>query len=289
MKTIDRDPLEALIPSNIQALLGVNTKLNNEVRFLMERLQYDIGVPFTLTDANAVPGRAIACLSHLATHIGINFESARAHFSGRSVTRTGFPVRPSLQHRVASVRAAPHPFRLLVMGGSQGAQALNTLLPAALATLRTSGVAVAVTHLAGPGRDGDVWQAYAEAGVGDATHVHGFCHEMASLYREADLLIARAGAATCAEIEVQGVATLLIPYPHAARNHQLLNARELAREGAADVCEQNDLNLEWLVRYIGGMVDDEERRRRASEALLARALPDAAARLADLVVAAVAD
>lgn len=248
-----------------------------------------LGIPVVLHEANAVPGRAIACLSRFATHIGINFESARGHFRGRAVTRTGFPVRTALQQRVASVRASPQPFRILVMGGSQGAQVLNTLLPEALAAVQARGGDVHVTHLAGPGRDEGVRAAYAAAGSGAAVTVHGFCAEMAPLYRAADLLIARAGAATCAEIAVQGVPALLIPYPHAARDHQLLNARELVAAGAVDMCVQNDLNLDWIVRYIGSMVSDVARRRRGSAALLASALPAAAARLADLVVAAARD
>ncbi len=243
-----------------------------------------LGIPVVLHEANAVPGRAIALLSRVATHIGINFESARSHFPGRVVTRTGFPVRAELQARVASFRATPQPFSILVMGGSQGAQVLNELLPAAIAGLLQAGVSVHVTHLAGPARDAAVRQAYAEAGVGELVRVHGFCAEMAALYREADLLIARAGAATCAEIAVQGVPALLIPYPHAARDHQALNARDLVAAGAVDMCDQNELNLDWLISYIESIASDGERRQNQSTALLASAMPDAASRLAEVVV-----
>jgi UDP-N-acetylglucosamine--N-acetylmuramyl-(pentapeptide) pyrophosphoryl-undecaprenol N-acetylglucosamine transferase len=122
---------------------------------------------------------------------------------------------------------------------------------------------------------------YAEAGV--PHEVHAFTHEMPALYAAADLAVCRSGAATCAELSLFGVPALLIPYPHAARNHQMENARAMERSRAADVVAEHDLGTGWLARYIAHLIEHPERLQRMSEATRGRVQGSAADALADLV------
>ena len=238
-------------------------------------------IPIVLHEANAVPGKALKFLSRFAAAVGVGFPAARTAFRGRRVEVTGFPLRA----QITAVQAAPRPsgpFTFLVMGGSQGARALNETVPLALAALREhSGAPFRVIHLAGR-HDAEVVAArYAAAGV-DAD-VHAFLGEIWRAYGATDYAVTRAGAATCAELAVAGVPALLVPYPHAAGDHQTANARALASVGGVDVRAQVDLSCDWLVKHLADRLADTERLAAMRRALATAAVPDADCRLARLV------
>jgi len=240
-------------------------------------------VPVVLHEANAVPGRAIAFLSRMATDVGITFEAAAEHLIDARTTVTGLPLRGALR-RVEHV--PDERFRLLVMGGSQGAQVLNETLPEVVAALAAEGLPICVTHLAGLREADAVEHRYAAAGA--EAEVHAFASDMASIYARTDFAIARAGAATCTELAVCGVPALLVPLPSAVRDHQMLNAMALAKNGGVAVQPQQMLTVEWCVEYLRQRIQDPGTVEAMRNQLRGAMLGDGASRLADLVEQAAA-
>jgi UDP-N-acetylglucosamine--N-acetylmuramyl-(pentapeptide) pyrophosphoryl-undecaprenol N-acetylglucosamine transferase len=243
-------------------------------------------VPVVVHEANAVPGRAIALLARVASSVALTFESASRYLPGRNLCVTGLPLRGDLHGRFEEGVLQPGLFTVLVMGGSQGAHRLNEIATAALCRLRRDGAAVQVVHLTG--KDDEAWvrDAYVQAGVPHA--VFGFLKEMGKAYNAADLAVCRAGAASCMELAVCGVPSLLVPYPWAMRDHQTANAAELKRAGAADMVAQSDLSADWLAAYVSERLGHPDARAAMRTALRRFAKPDAASRLADLVEKAAA-
>jgi UDP-N-acetylglucosamine--N-acetylmuramyl-(pentapeptide) pyrophosphoryl-undecaprenol N-acetylglucosamine transferase len=180
---------------------------------------------------------------------------------------------PAPQERYA---ARTGPLRLLVVGGSLGAQALNAVVPQALATLPADR-RPKVVHQSGRLHLSALQAAYRDAGV-DAQTVE-FIDDMAAAYAQADLVVCRAGAMTVAEVAAAGVASLMVPFPHAVDDHQTTNARFLSERGAALLVPQSELTRERLAREIAGL----DRPRLLAIAQRARELarPDAATQVAD--------
>ncbi len=237
------------------------------------------GIPLILHEANAVPGAAVRLLSRLARETATGFAETARHLPGRRCHVTGFPVREAfrgLEHR------AHDRFTLLVAGGSQGAHALNTCIPPALALLAARGLALRVIHLAGRPDAGSVAAAYRQAGVEHT--VHAFLPEIWEAYAEADFAITRAGAATCAELAMARLPALLVPYPYAAGDHQSANARAMAATGAVDVRAQNEVSSDWLAEYLEPILRAPEGLAARRQALAALAAPDAAEQLAERVL-----
>ncbi|MDD5704447.1 MAG: UDP-N-acetylglucosamine--N-acetylmuramyl-(pentapeptide) pyrophosphoryl-undecaprenol N-acetylglucosamine transferase [Kiritimatiellae bacterium] len=245
------------------------------------------GVPVVLHEANAIPGKAVARLSRLARVTAISFEECATWLPRARLARTGLPVRLELRNQLPleGFRQTGG-FTVLVTGGSQGAHALNLICRDALAHLARSGAmpSLRIIHQTGAADEPAVRASYADAGA-DA-QVFAFLREMGRAYAAADLAIGRAGAATCAEICLCGVPALLVPLPTAVRDHQRANAMHLVAAQAADMRPQSELTPEWLAGYIVEMQRDRVRRERMRARLLSLAVPDAAARLADAVLAA---
>ena len=241
-----------------------------------------LGIPLVLHEGNAVPGCALTWLSRFATVVALGFEGTDAGLGRVRTVVTGFPVRPGLtDERLPPGRLESGVFTVLVMGGSQGAHALNTGASAAVCRARARHVNLQVIHLAGEADAGWVAEAYERAGVPHA--VFGFLADMGGAYAAADLAIARAGAATCAELALCGVPALLVPLPWARRGHQLANARVMQAAGAVDVCEQKDLTEAWLADYLDACCLESAKLDGMREALTGLARGDGAARLASVV------
>jgi UDP-N-acetylglucosamine--N-acetylmuramyl-(pentapeptide) pyrophosphoryl-undecaprenol N-acetylglucosamine transferase len=241
-------------------------------------------IPYVLHEANLVPGRAVSLLSRGANAVAVSFDKTRFYLKHPRIETTGLPLRRDLQ--LASLtsghtRQQGAPLRLLVVGGSRGAQVLNEIVPQAVAASCEKGVCVEVEHIAGLQDSEGVEQLYASAGI--TAKVHHFVKDMASMYRNADLAICRSGAATCAELAAFAVPALLVPYPFAVRDHQMSNARVLQDAGAADVVAQDDMTATWLCDYLINVFEKPERLERMMAAMKKRAQTDAAEKLADLV------
>ena len=245
---------------------------------------WKLKIPYVLHEANLLPGRAVTLLSRKAHTVAVSFEKSSFYIKHGHIATTGMPLRQELEaasDRPRRERKEGDPLRILVMGGSRGAQALNEVVPRALSTVVAKGVALEVEHIAGR-QDGDAIKAiYAAAGV--KANVHHFVQQMDTIYRNVDLAICRSGAATCAELAIFGVPALLVPYPFASRNHQMGNARAMQDSGAADVVAQEDLSATWLRDYLINVSQKPKRLERMSAAMKKRAQRHAAHRLADLL------
>ena len=240
-----------------------------------------LGIPVVLHEANAVPGRSIAWLAPLARTVAVTFPECAGRLRARHTVVTGLPVRPKEDLRFGGDELDPGRFTLLVMGGSQGARALNDLLGVAVCRLHAAGAAIQVVHLAGRDGEGAVRERYRSAGVRHV--VFGFLSEMCKAYNAADFAVCRAGANSCVELAAYGVAALLVPYPFAVRDHQSANARSLAATGGADWRPQDGLTADWLRDYLGGVMADGPRRAAMRAALAAWPSRDADRRLAAAV------
>jgi UDP-N-acetylglucosamine--N-acetylmuramyl-(pentapeptide) pyrophosphoryl-undecaprenol N-acetylglucosamine transferase len=241
-----------------------------------------LGIPFVLHESNVIPGRAISLFSHWAAAVACAFEETHYYARRKDLLLTGMPLRREIAGGAGAAKPAAHPFTVLVMGGSQGARALNGVVPQALSEARGRAPApFRVVHLAGRDDADRVRAAYAAGGV-DA-EVHPFSSEMASVYAATDLAICRAGAATCAELCAFGVPSILIPLPGAVRGHQRMNAEAMVKRGAADAVPESELTASWLAGYVLQAMGDAARLDRMRSAARAHGIADGAERLATLV------
>ncbi len=244
-------------------------------------------VPTIVHEANAVPGVTNRLLARVATRVGAGSPAGAGALLGAVVT--GNPVReaffgvPSLASRPAGRR-----MRVLVVGGSQGAQILNRLVPDALAAVAARGIALTVVHQAGAVRRGlghdaaDLRVRYERLATVPAS-VREFLDDIATEYAAADLVVSRSGAMASAEIAAAGRPALLVPFAGATHGHQEANARELERAGAAVVVTEAEASAPRLAEVLAGLLSDPPRLLAMGEAARRAAVPDAASRLADLV------
>lgn len=237
-------------------------------------------IPLVIHEQNAVPGMTNRLLSHIADRV---LESFPGSFGAlKKVSLVGNPVRaeiwqlPKPSHRMAD-RSGP--VRLLILGGSQGAQALNETLPAALDHMECS-EQIKVRHQAGRGKGEQTVNAYHAAGI-DA-EVVPFISNMAEAYSWADLVICRAGALTISELAAAGVGALLVPYPHAVDDHQTLNAHYLTDADAALLLPQSELNPGVLATRLQTLITDRERLLQMAQAARNLAKPMATMDVADI-------
>lgn len=197
---------------------------------------------------------------------------------------TGNPVRAAVRERAGAPYTPPgdQPLSLMVIGGSQGARALSEAVPAAVALLPAPLRArLRVAHQARPEDAGAAVAAYAAAGV--AAEVSPFFADIPRRLAEAQLVIARAGASTVAELAVVGRPSILIPYPHAAADHQSANARTMVAAGAAIMIPEAALAPGALAAQIAAVIEAPGAAARMARAAAAAGRPDATERLVELV------
>ncbi len=234
--------------------------------------------PLVIHESNAIPGLTNRVLAILAARVLTGFSNVALR--GQPIA-TGTPVRfeiieASERQRPAS-SASDCPLHLLIIGGSQGAQSLNAVLPAIVADIDVRRRPV-VWHQSGRGRHEALEQAYRDCGV--SAQVFEFIDDMAAAYAWADVVIARAGAMTLAELAVMGKAVIAVPYPYAARDHQRINAESLAREARLRVCLDDAQLAVSMDAELQRLIDD-----RAAVGALSRRIRSAAQpRATDAVV-----
>lgn len=246
-----------------------------------------LGVPVAVLEPNSTVGFANRLLAPFARRAFVAWDEAVPIFRAKAVRQYGVPLRPGFGPRPSSRRDAT--VRVLVMGGSQGAAFLNEHLPAAFGRLALEGRAVDVLHQAGRDRDVPVRAAYERAGVTRA-RVVAFIDDVAQAIADADLVVARAGAGTIAEITAIGRASVLVPFPHAADDHQARNAQALERAGGAVCVLQTGADPAGLATVIGRLLADDLGRRAMADRARSRGRPDAARRVArDLLALAAID
>ena len=231
--------------------------------------------PTLIVEPNVCPGLANRCLAPLVDAVAVA-SAATIPRIGRKATLTGNPVRARLFE--VGPRHADGTLNLLVVGGTQGAHALNRALGEALPALGSS-AALTIAHQTGRADLEVVREVYRRVPV--AARVEAFFDDIAGEYEQADLVVAAAGATTCAELAAVGRASILIPLA-AAGHHQRENARAMERAGAAIVIDERQLSAAGLVEQIVGLLRDGDRRRAMAAAAARVAHPEAARSVVDL-------
>lgn len=240
-----------------------------------------LGVPCVLLEQNSVPGVTNQILARFARAVFTTFPGGEAYFPRDKVQCLGNPIRRQLlDNFLRSGSRQADRFRLLVLGGSQGAHGINTRMAEAATTLVASIPNLRITHQTGARDVGEVESAYREAGV-DA-EVVTFINDVSAAYRSADLVVCRAGATTLAEVTVAKRASILIPFPYAADGHQEKNAKGLVDAGAALMLREGETSGADLARAIIELATDDDRRRRMEAAAALVGRPEAAREIVDV-------
>lgn len=204
------------------------------------------GTPLVIHEQNSIAGLTNKVLAKIASRVLTGFPGAlgpQGEMVGNPV-REGITTLPMPEQRFAEHHGV---LRVLVVGGSLGAVALNTLLPQAFAQLPVN-TRPQIIHQAGEKQFEALKKAYAEAGV--AADCRAFIHDMAEVYAWADLVICRAGALTVAELANVGAASILVPFPFAVDDHQTTNAAYLQQAGAALLIQQRDMEVAQLAATL---------------------------------------
>jgi len=241
--------------------------------------------PGFVHESNAIAGKANRLNARLATAVLIGFPEAARSFSRSKCLVTGTPIRKTLAHRVPKPDALavfgfqPGRRTLLVMGGSQGAHGLNLAIVNALPALRER--MMQVIHLTGRQDEATMREAYKKEGV--TAFVAPFSQRMEAAYSAADFCIARSGAASLTEIAHFALPSILVPYPHAAEDHQTANANIFERAGAAALLPEREIRGDVLAQKLLWL-DDSARLAEMSARSAALAPGNAAERVADVIL-----
>jgi UDP-N-acetylglucosamine--N-acetylmuramyl-(pentapeptide) pyrophosphoryl-undecaprenol N-acetylglucosamine transferase len=246
-------------------------------------------VPIAIHEQNILPGITNKILARFADRIYISFKNTQSRLNPQKVYWTGNPVRRELletaggDRETAGHEAHPRKFTVLIIGGSQGAHRINTAMIEALEHLQNA-ERLHFLHQTGEADEASVREAYRKNSVGATAQ--SFFDDMAERYHQADLIICRAGATTVAEITALGKAAIFIPFPHAADNHQMLNAADLAKDGAAEIIVEKDLSghllrekLEHYMNHRHALEDMAARARRHGNPEAAKNIVDDCYRL----------
>jgi len=246
-----------------------------------------LGKPLLIHEQNAVAGTSNRMLRPFARLVLQAFPGTFP--ASAKVITTGNPVRADIMALGAADKEqwnGQRPLRILVLGGSLGAAAINQTVPAMLASAElTQAGAVEVWHQTGRGKDEETLALYQSHGLDmNSCKVMPFITDMAAAYQWADLVICRAGAGTLAEIAVAGLPSVLVPYPYAIDDHQSANARWLSEVGAAVVIPQTELQADKLATQVAQWIRQPELLRQMAAAARSRAVPDAGDRVSAICV-----
>lgn len=259
-------------PALVLGLGGFVTGPGGVVAWLM-------GIPLVIHEQNACPGLTNRLLAHIARRV---LEAFPASFDKRQTEVTGNPVRAdiaAIEAPASRLSGRSGQLRLLVLGGSQGAQALNESVPAALALIDGE-LRPQVRHQAGRDKDEVTRRSYDALGV--EAEVSAFVTDMREAYSWADLVVCRAGALTIAELAAAGVGAILVPYPHAVDDHQTRNGSYLTEAGAALLIAQKLITPELLADTLIRLSEKREEVMKMAVTARSLALPNATQRVADI-------
>lgn len=237
--------------------------------------------PTLVMESNALPGWTNRMLARFVDRAAVSFEQALPHFRGKGKV-TGNPVRREFFEIPAKRRDAGK-FSLLVFGGSQGARAINDAMIAALDKFKDVPTDLRIKHQTGAADLERVSAAYLASGWGEQAEVRSYIDNMVADFAEADLVICRAGATTTAELIAAGKASIMIPFPYAADDHQRKNAEALQAAGAARMILQEGLSGERLAKEIENLAQAPEQLNGMEEAGRKLAHGDAAAAAVELI------
>jgi len=238
-------------------------------------------IPLCIHEQNAVAGLTNRLLAPLANTVMQAFPDTFARNSGAIVT--GNPVRASIAAIATpgdrQTGRSETALRVLILGGSQGAKVLNETLPQAFAAL-PSEYDLEIWHQTGASMLEETWDRYRSLHC--TARVAPFIEDMAAAYSWADVVICRAGALTIAEIAAAGIASILVPYPHAVDDHQTANARYLTESGAAVLLPQTDFTLDKVRVLLTEFCNAREKLLKMARKARSLAMPEATRTVADV-------
>jgi len=247
---------------------------------------YILGIPIVLIEQNVIPGRANLKMSRWADAILCHWESSKKRFKKGEVAVTGVPIRSGIIEDEAA--GGDNPFgldfqkkTLLIMGGSQGAQAINKVMLQSIPKLQTLVPGLQIIHLTGKHGYQEAKEVYSSTGT--SSFVSEFYNDIGAAYKLSDLVISRSGANTIAEITAVGIPAILIPYPYATDNHQYWNAYELSSAGGALIIEQEELEPERVTKLVSDLLMNDERLDNMKKINRSLNKPLAAARVVDKI------
>lgn len=246
-----------------------------------------LGLPTLIHEQNFYPGITNRILSRLVGRIAITFADSLNYFPKEKVVITGNPVRRKFLEVSASndLPIIEAKFTIFIFGGSQGSHRINMTVLETLPLLQDFKKELFIIHQTGFNDLEIVEEGYTKNGFMGL--IKPFIYNMAECYRRANLIICRAGASTIAEITALGKAAILIPYPYAANNHQVLNAESLSQSGAAISFKEGDLTPEALAAEIIKLRSDGDKLCQIEKKSQALARPQAAKEIVDLCLAEV--
>ncbi|MEP9411203.1 MAG: undecaprenyldiphospho-muramoylpentapeptide beta-N-acetylglucosaminyltransferase [Candidatus Brocadia sp.] len=244
-----------------------------------------LGIPSVLLEQNVIPGKANRFLARWADEVYCHWRGPIKWFNRAKVVRvTGTPIRKDILFSRRSRSAekfglSPSKKTLLITGGSQGAQAINEVILKCLPELEALSDDLQIIHCTGEYGYEAAKAAYAKMKI-DA-FVCSFLDDMGAAFSMADVIVCRAGATTIAEITAIGIPAIVIPYPHAADNHQYWNAMELASSGGGYLLQQLDLTPEKVVELVTDLFKNKEKYERMKMFSKGMGIPNAAANVVD--------
>lgn len=244
-----------------------------------------LGIPVLLLEQNLIPGRATSLLSRIACGTCVSFAETKTLLPRKACSVwTGNPVR----REIAELKPDPDSKAntILILGGSQGAHAINKAMEEIITNERELFHDWFVIHQTGVTDAEAVRQAYEQAG--QTARVDAYIDDMAEVYRKANLVVSRAGATSLAEISCIGLPAILVPYPHAAANHQVHNAEWYVERHAARMILQESLTSE-LKSVLTEVVRDETQRETMSKMMREVSLPTAAQMVVSVLLKRIAD
>ena len=230
-----------------------------------------LGRPCAVHEQNSVPGVTNRILSRVVDTVLTAYPDEARAFPCAKVLLAGNPVRPEIAGIARDSVSRPSSGRVLVLGGSQGARAINRAVASAWPRLAQAGVTL--WHQTGPREYESVANLYRGQ---ERVQVEPFIKDMAEAYSWADLVIGRAGASTLAELACVGLPSILVPFPYATHDHQSVNASYLGRAGAAVVIAEKDLDAGQLAQIIADILGDPAKLAAMGRAAASQAKPDAA-------------
>ncbi len=252
------------------------------------------GIPFILLEQNAIPSQTTRWLSRAATLVCAAFEEVRPHLHVQaSVAVTGNPSRPAFEQLYRQKQQAGsaevlkfsgRQKRLVVLGGAGGARSLNESMPGALRQMKDCLPDWHIVHQTGEGQLQETESRYERCGV-HALAVT-FIDEIASLLFESDLVVCRSGGTALAELALAGVPAVLVPFPDAADDHQIANAKVFTAAGASrliDEASQSGALETALARELTPLLVEESQRQTMSHRMQTLARPDAASEIAGAI------
>lgn len=236
-------------------------------------------IPTAVLEQNSVPGITNRILGQVVRAVFGTFDHAARYFPAKKYRVVGNPVRRRIREALARTSPQDAPAGVLVVGGSQGAHAVNLMISDAAILLASRGRALTLIHQTGQADLQAMTDKYREAGV--EAEVSAFIEDMATAYRRAAVAVTRAGASTLSELALVGVPAVLIPLPHAADDHQRENARAFEAAGAARRVEQGSTTPEQLAAVLEEILSDPGLRAGMAQAALSLGRPDAHADVAN--------